>query len=123
MAGGDGGEQGAPRGNPSPSHDHRRSLLQFVRHPADDPARALSTGPHAPSPAEPGVIHRSLGGTMGRSRPHRHKAPDFRALFESAPGLDLVLAPDLTIVAVSDAYLDATMTRREAILGRGLFDI
>lgn len=47
----------------------------------------------------------------------------FQALFESAPGLFLVLKPDLTIVAVSDAYLSATMTRREEILGRGLFDV
>jgi hypothetical protein len=30
--------------------------------------------------------------------------PDFQALFESAPGLYLVLAPDLKIVAVSDSY-------------------
>ena len=50
-------------------------------------------------------------------------APDFRALFESGPGLCLVLTPDLSIVAVSDAYLRATMTRREDILGRGLFDV
>ena len=49
--------------------------------------------------------------------------PDFRALFESAPGLYLVLTPDLRIVAVSDAYARATMTRREDILGRGLFDV
>ena len=49
--------------------------------------------------------------------------PDFRRLFESAPGCYLVLAPDLTIVAASDAYLRATMTRREAILGRALFDV
>src|SRR5438067_1623708 len=49
--------------------------------------------------------------------------PDFRILFESAPGLYLVLAPDLAIVAVSDAYLRATMTRREQILGRGIFDV
>src|ERR1044071_1410108 len=49
--------------------------------------------------------------------------PDFRALFESAPGLYLVLTPDLRIVAVSDAYLKATMTRREDIVGRGLFDV
>lgn len=48
---------------------------------------------------------------------------DFRALFEAAPGPYLVLAPDLTIVAVSDAYLKATMTDREAIVGRGLFDV
>jgi len=44
-------------------------------------------------------------------------------MFESAPGLYLVLKPDLTIVAVSDAYLRATMTERARILGRGLFEI
>jgi signal transduction histidine kinase len=49
--------------------------------------------------------------------------PDFRALFEAAPGLFLVLAPDLRIVAASDAYLRATMTVREEILGRGIFDV
>jgi hypothetical protein len=43
-------------------------------------------------------------------------------LFESAPGLYLVLTPALVIVAVSDAYLEATMTRREEIVGR-LFDV
>ena len=48
---------------------------------------------------------------------------DFRSLFESAPGLYLVLDPELVIVAVSDAYLRATMTRREDILGRGLFEV
>jgi PAS domain S-box-containing protein len=47
----------------------------------------------------------------------------FKALFESSPGLFLVLKPDLTIVAVSDAYLAATMTRREEIVGRSLFDV
>ena len=50
-------------------------------------------------------------------------APDFRALFEAAPGLYLVLAPDLTIVAASDAYLQATMTMRTEIVGRPLFDV
>ena len=49
--------------------------------------------------------------------------PDFRALFESAPGLYLGLTPDLKIVAVSDAYLRATMTKREEILGRPLFEV
>ena len=48
---------------------------------------------------------------------------DFRALFEALPGLYLVLAPDLTIAAASDAYLHATMTRREEIVGRALFDV
>jgi PAS domain S-box-containing protein len=50
-------------------------------------------------------------------------AINFQALFESAPGLYLVLTPDLEIVAVSDAYLNATMTQRAVILGRGLFDV
>jgi signal transduction histidine kinase len=49
--------------------------------------------------------------------------PDFRTLFESVPGLYLVLAPDLTIVAVTDAYLRATMTGRDTILGRGIFEV
>jgi PAS domain S-box-containing protein len=48
---------------------------------------------------------------------------DFRALFEAAPGLYLVLTPGLEIVAVSDAYARATMTRRQDILGRGLFEV
>lgn len=50
-------------------------------------------------------------------------ALDFRAFFESAPGLFLVLEPDLEIVAVSDAYLAATMTERESIVGRNFFDV
>jgi PAS domain S-box-containing protein len=50
---------------------------------------------------------------------------DFRTLFEAAPGLYLVLAPDraLTILGASDAYLRATMTERAAIVGRGLFEV
>lgn len=48
---------------------------------------------------------------------------EFRALFESAPGLHLAMTPDLTIVAVSDAYLRATMTTRAGILGRNIFDV
>lgn len=49
--------------------------------------------------------------------------PDFRVLFESAPGLYLVLDRNLLIVAVSDAYLNATMTVRAAIVGRSIFDV
>ncbi len=47
----------------------------------------------------------------------------FQALFESVPGLFLVLKPDLTIVGVSNAYLQATMTKKEEIAGRWLFDV
>jgi signal transduction histidine kinase/DNA-binding response OmpR family regulator len=49
--------------------------------------------------------------------------PDFETLFEAVPALYLVLTPDFTIVAVSSAYLRATMTRREEILGRGIFEV
>ncbi|WP_053380635.1 PAS domain S-box protein [Nitrospira moscoviensis] len=49
--------------------------------------------------------------------------PDFRALFESAPGAYLVLTPAFLITAVSDGYLRATMTTREGIVGRYLFDV
>jgi signal transduction histidine kinase len=49
--------------------------------------------------------------------------PNFRTLFESAPGLYLVLTTEFTIVAASDAYLRATMTRREDVLGRNLFEV
>ena len=50
---------------------------------------------------------------------------DFQRLFEQSPDAYLVLAPEepFTIVAVSDAYLRATMTVREAILGRGVFEV
>ena len=58
---------------------------------------------------------------MSAVRPQ--KVPDFQLLFQSAPGCYLVLAPDLTITAVSDAYLHATMTKRDEILGRGVFDV
>ena len=47
----------------------------------------------------------------------------FRAFFEALPGLYLVLTPELEIMAVSDAYLKATMTKREEILGRKLFEV
>jgi signal transduction histidine kinase len=48
---------------------------------------------------------------------------ELRSLFESLPGLYLVLTPDLRIVAASDAYLSATLTTREAIVGRALFEV
>lgn len=47
----------------------------------------------------------------------------FQQLFEAAPGLFLVLQPDFTIVAVSDSYLQATMTQRQTICGRGIFEV
>jgi len=49
--------------------------------------------------------------------------PDHRRLFHSVPARFLGLAPDLTIVEASDAYLRATMTEREAVIGRALFEV
>lgn len=50
---------------------------------------------------------------------------DFKLLFERAPALLLVLKPDekFTILAATDAYLRATLTEREHVVGRGLFDV
>ena len=53
----------------------------------------------------------------------RQRAAQLQGLFESLPGLYLVLSPDLVITAASDAYLKATMTTRAGIVGRGLFDV
>src|SRR5258708_21666630 len=53
----------------------------------------------------------------------RSAPPDFQALFQATPGLYLLLAPGFTIKAVNDAYLQATMTNREDILGRGVFEV
>ena len=44
-------------------------------------------------------------------------------LLEAAPGAYLVLDPTFNIVAVTDAYLRATLTVREQIVGRELFDV
>ncbi|WP_257457797.1 PAS domain-containing protein [Archangium lipolyticum] len=52
-------------------------------------------------------------------------SPDFQLLFEKSPGAYLVALPDadFTLVAVSDAYLRATLTTREGILGRPFFEV
>jgi PAS domain-containing protein len=49
--------------------------------------------------------------------------PDFQAVFESLPGLYLVLDSSLRIVAATDAYLAVSMMRREDLIGRRLFDV
>ncbi len=47
---------------------------------------------------------------------------NFQALFESGPGLYLILQPNFTIVAASNAYLRATQRSREELLGKNIFD-
>jgi signal transduction histidine kinase/uncharacterized membrane protein affecting hemolysin expression len=53
----------------------------------------------------------------------RRSRAELNNLFESLPGLYLVLTPEISIVAASDAYLKATMTTREGIIGRNLFEV
>jgi PAS domain S-box-containing protein len=51
---------------------------------------------------------------------------DFQAVFEAVPGFFLILKPNephFTILGASDAYLQATMTERNNITGRGLFEV
>src|ERR1051325_11209057 len=55
--------------------------------------------------------------------PRRTATPDYRALFESAPGLFLVLDVQFRVIAGTGDYLQATKTRREEIIGRSLFDV
>jgi PAS domain-containing protein len=47
--------------------------------------------------------------------------PDFWAIFDVAPAPYLVLSADFVIAAVNNAYLQATSTQRDEILGRGIF--
>lgn len=55
--------------------------------------------------------------------PRAPPGPAYQLLFESAPGLYLVLNPALTIVAVNDAYARATRTSREEIVGKPIFEV
>jgi len=57
------------------------------------------------------------------NRELRQSRAELTSLFESLPGLYLVLTPEFKIVAASDAYLTATMTTRAGIVGRGLFEV
>ncbi len=74
---------------------------------------SIATDPPSDAPGSPG---HAFG----------HRAPDFQAIFDASPGSTLVLATDapaFTIVAASDGYLAATMTARDATVGRLLFDV
>ncbi|MGL2966981.1 ATP-binding protein [Flavobacterium sp. XGLA_31] len=48
---------------------------------------------------------------------------NYQAIFNNVPGLYLVLQPDYTIVEVSAAYAEATLVKRENVIGRNLFDV
>jgi two-component system, sensor histidine kinase len=52
-------------------------------------------------------------------------AADYALVFNAIPGAFLILLPDsgFTIVGVSEEYLRATLTCRDQILGRSIFDV
>jgi signal transduction histidine kinase len=50
-------------------------------------------------------------------------AADFQILFESVPGMYLVLDPDLRIVAISDAYLRSSQASRAELTGRDIWEV
>ena len=81
-----------------------------------------------PNPADAGPAssgHRSLR-QEEQTGPVEDTAVNFGALFESAPDAYLVLAADpprFTMVAANEPHLRATMTRREGVIGRGLFEV
>ncbi len=52
-----------------------------------------------------------------------HTPAFFKTLFESSPALILVLNPALDIVAVTDAFLNATLSDRKQIIGKNVLDV
>lgn len=50
-------------------------------------------------------------------------AIDYELLVSALPGLYLVLAPDLSVLNATDAYLKSTMRSKADIIGRKLFDV
>jgi signal transduction histidine kinase len=48
---------------------------------------------------------------------------NYELIFESLPGMYYLLRPDFTIAAVSDVFLRATMTTREILIEKYLFDV
>ncbi len=91
-----------------------------------DGAPRWHLGRSTPVRDESGTIVRWVGTLLDiheRKKSEAAQAP-FRVLFESAPGPYLVLEPkEFRIVAASDAFLHATMTERDQIMGRPLFEV
>lgn len=73
----------------------------------------------------------AFGGVMSAARarnvsgPYAPDTPQFRSHFETArePYMLLDPGPGLRIVDVNPAYAAVTMIQREAVVGRGLFDV
>jgi len=78
-------------------------------------ARVLQKGARAEPSAD-------VAAASDASPPSPHTSL-FQRAFEAAPHSYLLLTPDLRIAAANDAYLNATITRRDDIIGRALFEV
>src|SRR5689334_22318988 len=47
---------------------------------------------------------------------------NFEALFGASPNPYVLLAPDLSMVAMNDAYLSATLRKRDDLIGKKMFE-
>src|SRR6478609_4938387 len=57
------------------------------------------------------------------TKPDISRLPDFQNIFETIPGMYLILSPDLSIMMVNGAFAAATMTKPEEIIGRNVFEV
>jgi signal transduction histidine kinase len=137
-------------GEQDPQHGQRALVLLTGDATPEVKRRAIELGAHdvLTKPYEMAVLHRMVerlltaneayladrGGGTGpeatsdRSAPaardvHPSAASDFQRIFESVPGRYLILDPDLVIAAASDDYLAMTLTKRDEIVGRQVFDV
>lgn len=60
---------------------------------------------------------------MSTSLPDNPPALDFEAIFEASPELYILLSPVGTILAVNPAYAEATLSKREEIIGKNMFEV
>jgi len=108
---------------------HLRGRGTQPEHPAAGPAEItantertlnVTTGGSL-GEAPPGATAPGSGAITapGQDRPE----PDFRTLFESAPGSYLVLDRELVIVAASEAFLREAAASRADIVGQGMLDV
>src|SRR6478735_1027989 len=56
-------------------------------------------------------------------KPDISSLPDFQNIFETIPGMYLILFPDFSIAMVNGAFARATMTKPEDIIGRNIFEV
>jgi PAS domain S-box-containing protein len=69
-----------------------------------------------------GLYRANLKGGLGSIQLKVLKSINFEALFNASPNPYVLLNPSLVIIGMNDAYLQATMRRREELVGRPMFE-